>query len=337
MFRISNPTEDPDPADFPGLQLMAFQSEICPDTGTPHIQGYMEFVSNKRRTTLSRLFLDDGVELQTRMPNSNRKACVTYCTKVASREAGTTSTYWPDMVTVATMCDAPVRQGQGKRNDLVDYVAAITSGKKMYELLEEFPSCTLRYGNQHRNTVLMHLNSRPQPRIEHPKNCLVLWGESGVGKSYRVERDYPEGDEWFYAAPAQGGKAWFDGYEGQPGIVFDEMRDYWFPWHIVLRLLEFSQKKRVQVKGSTVYYKAHKFVITTNIHPKKWYKRMKDTPNSPWITSPLRKRISRIEHLTEVYVDPNGVRADDCHDSSEPSTSEEEAGFVGQDGVYRRN
>ncbi len=344
-FTINNPFFDITPEsieeDFPNILFMVCQHEIGDGTegdqelGQKHIQGTCEFNANVRGDTFKNMFDDEGVHIELR--RENRKANVLYCSKDRTRDPDFDTVWYPSKEGVEQLFK---RVGRGKRTDLDNYVQAIVDGKKKYELLEEFPRQTLMYGGRHRQTVLNHMK---QPDfIDHPKDCVVYFGKTGVGKSYRVAQECEDPSEWFRVAPSEGGTAWFDGYEGQPGLIFDEIRDHWFKWHILLRILEYQPHKQVQIKGSTVYLKAYKFKLTTNIHPKKWYPRARGKPNSPWNLSPLRKRMSLIEKMDVLYVDPNGLAADDCVDEDEPSNEDvsdeyQRGGFIGQNGQYYRN
>ena len=65
------------------LAYICFQPELAPNTGTPHLQGFIAFESRKRFSTVKRL-LGDSTHLETPRgtPEQNR----TYCSKDESRD-----------------------------------------------------------------------------------------------------------------------------------------------------------------------------------------------------------------------------------------------------------
>ncbi len=304
-FTNNNPSDDPDPADFPNLSLMVYQHEIGEENGVHHLQGYIEFTMNKRLNTVRRMFLWDDPHLEVRI--GTRAQAVTYCTKLDTREVALAEPfYWPDKAS----CEAVLLPGA--RNDIHGFVIAIQRGASNGDLVNSHPVVFVKY---HRSAEAVRLAMPPPAQIERPLDSIMYWGPSTTGKTHLLKHEYPEGDEWFWCSPGK----WMSGYQGQPGLVFNEIRDSWFRWEFLLRLID-NAPRRNESKGGTLRMTAYKFRFSSNVHPKKWYKGMKSKPNSPWLGSPLRSRFSQIilmnqrvaaEHLVQLI------------DDDEPSTSED--------------
>lgn len=78
----------------PGIAEWGWQTEICPDTKTPHYQGYIRTSQQQRRSWLSRIL--PGVHLNVcgyKTPNKDPKECwlalIQYCKKKDTSVAGT--------------------------------------------------------------------------------------------------------------------------------------------------------------------------------------------------------------------------------------------------------
>lgn len=105
-------------------------------------------------------------------------------------------------------------------------------------------------------------NSTPLP-IE--RTCDVFWGRTGSGKSHRAWSE-----AGLDAYPKDPCTKFWDGYRGQEHVVIDEFRGSIGISHM-LRWLD-KYPVLVEVKGSSTVFKAIKVWITSNIHPRDWYK-----------------------------------------------------------------
>lgn len=92
----------------------------------------------------------------------------------------------------------------------------------------------------------------------------VFWGRTGSGKSRRAWDE-----AGLDAYPKDPCSKFWDGYRDQTNVVIDEFRGTigishilrWFDRYPVI----------VEVKGSSVVFKATTIWITSNLHPKDWY------------------------------------------------------------------
>lgn len=108
----------------------------------------------------------------------------------------------------------------------------------------------------------------------------VLVGPSGAGKSRTARQMFPGA---FWKSPGK----WWDDYDSEDVIVFDEFRgDYKFG--DLLRILD-STPLTVETKGSSVSIQAHTIVFTSNFFPENWYSERH--VHHIWQDSPLNRRL----------------------------------------------
>lgn len=287
-------------------RILVYQEEMGTN-GTLHLQGYMEFTQALTINQIHALEGLEGAHLEARRGTKNQ--AISYCEKQDETFIGGPY-YWPDKDAV----DAVKTHGgeQGRRTDLESAVADVKAGKSTAELIENHPVVVVKY---HRGLDYVRVNmTKPQRSPNMPKDCVMYWGPPGTGKSFRLLQECPPGPDWFWC---QRGK-WFDGYQGQPGLVFDEIRDSWYQFEFLLKLID-RYPLKVEIKGGTIEMLATRFRMSSNVHPKKWYKNANGRPNSPWAESPLRRRFSQIIKLTEVYNEGGEM---DVEDEDEPSSEE---------------
>jgi len=199
-FTINNPTvEDNGNLDYLAVELnrtslqcnyVVYQPEIGTQ-GTRHYQGYIQFTARK---TLNQLRAILGprchVEVARGSPQSNK----IYCTKEESREPGYAFTEFGQM-----------RGGQGKRNDIEEFVNSVKSQlPSPTELLEQFGAITAKYPRFVKR-VIEHYS---QPTFVTP----ALVPRPG----WQLElRDYLESDPdprhvtWYYDPVGNSGKSTF--------------------------------------------------------------------------------------------------------------------------------
>lgn len=129
--------------------------------------------------------------------------------------------------------------------------------------------------------------SNPQPRpVPQVK---VYWGVTGSGKSHR---SFEEAGPEAYVKSAS--NKWWDGYRGQDCVVIDEFVGLIDITHL-LRWFD-RYPMFVEIKGGTTPLKAHRFWLTSNVDPDKWY------PNANCDQHAALMRRLTITHMTEQYI-----------------------------------
>lgn len=230
-------------------------------SGTPHLQCFASLKVRKRLTQVKQLFSARGhFEKSKGSPEQNR----VYCVKDG------------DFVEYGTV---PV--GRGRRTDLIDVKTAIDSGLSREEVIEEFFSV---YAKHHR--FFDSYIALKQPARKWETENVVFWGKTGTGKTRQVYQYHEEAD--IYKHP---GDRWFDGYTGQPIVLFDDFTGGVFPLSYLLQLMD-RYPMRVPVKGGFVQWVPRKIYFTSNIDPKEWYMHaIQEHQNA------LKRRIKTVTHF----------------------------------------
>lgn len=230
-----------------------FQSEICPNTGRHHVQAYIQL---QKQTTMKRMLKLMGLTgAHAERKKGTAEEARKYCMKEDSRMPHTT----PCEVGTFTA-------GQGQRNDLLGMAAAIQGGMPLQQLVLNFPQETLKYPSG----TKLHYAARPiKRRLDFDPLVHVYWGPTGTGKTRRAfaECRQKAGDAYF--VKGNDTFQWWDGYEGQKYVIFDEFAGS-IPITTLLGILDRNEMK-LQVKGGTVQLLAHEFWFTSNLDPKDWY------------------------------------------------------------------
>lgn len=93
----------------------------------------------------------------------------------------------------------------------------------------------------------------------------IYYGDTGSGKT-RAVYDKESLDD-LYVHP---GGHWFDGYDGQDAVLFDDFSGSCFPISYFLKILD-RYPMTVPVKGGFVNWKPRRIYVTSNLNPTEWY------------------------------------------------------------------
>lgn len=235
------------------------------ENGTPHLQGYVEMIQQVSLKTIKSFLQRAHIEPR-------------YGTAIQAKEYCEKSDMNPYIYGKLSQ--------QGRRTDLDEVASSLTEDKMtVRDIAMTYPKQFIKY---HKGIEKLR-NLCVEPRTE-PPNVIVIYGASGLGKTKYFYDNYKDGYKW---EPHQG--QWFDGYDGQQSILFDEFRGQ-LPFTMLLNLLDRYETK-VQVKGGMAQFVAKDIIITSPDHPKLWY------PNLNERMKQLYRRISKIIFL---YIDNNG-------------------------------
>lgn len=220
------------------LSYLVYGKEIAPSTGTPHLQGYVEFKRSMEFKSLKKLL--PTAYLAKRKGTAQQAS--KYCMKAKDYiEHGTISK-------------------QGKRSDLADVVEMIESKATIQDIALACPEQYIKYNRGIEKLRVFHIPVRNT--VPHVS---VFYGPTGSQKTYRaLQLMDPIHYVWY---PQQG--LWFDGYDGHDCVLFDEFRGQ-LPFGMMLNLLD-RYDSRVQIKGGTSRFNATKIFITSPVHPREWY------------------------------------------------------------------
>lgn len=255
------------------ISYMIFGIEVG-ESGTPHLQGYFELAFPHTLTSIKKfLALSKEIHLETR--RGTQQQAIDYCRKDGRvSEWGTPKT-------------DPVKRPKVK-NSVLPYVDILKSGG--IRELSNHPDCSL--------SLLKHakeyLVANEQPR-DPTANVEVVWffGKTGTGKTrrafYEATRDFKD-DVYIKAT---GGK-WFDGYDGESCVIFDDMRDSWFDYSFLLKLLD-RYPLRVECKGGSRQFLARKIYVTSPFAPEAMYKGLQDRD-----VDSIQQLIRRVSHIEQM-------------------------------------
>lgn len=217
--------------------------------------------------------------------------CVMYCIKAS----GASEYYVTEPLTWNPT--KFVERRKHKNSEMWDFANDILqSGESgLDELYTEHPGWTLANLRRVREAH-GYLRSRiPVYRVGVWENrVLVVWGASGVGKSYWANTAGLTNRSVYPLGIQRSGGWWWDGYHGQRVAWVDEFDPHTTRVRTLLRILD-SYKLDVQVKGGTITADWTEVIITHNLHPSQWYPPMKAV-NAAAYARRMRVVFFKLEH-----------------------------------------
>lgn len=288
-FTYNNPSEDTyeliNSLYFDGYaKFLIYQEEKAPTTGTPHIQGYVEFTKQYDFSKIKKL-LPEGAHLEA--SRGTKSDNVRYCRKPDGRLSG-------------PFVYGDLASNQGQRTDLYDAVAMLGRHRSVQECVADdgFATTYVKYSSGFNRLAALKGIGIYTPTEPEEKSVVALWGGTGTGKTHTAYTSlrtlYPEEQPWF-ASDLSG--RWFDGYAAQRGVIFDDFRGYRSEMKVdqFLRLTD-KWPMQVPVKGSFVNWNPRTIYITSNEDPAEWY--YNESANTQ---AAVARRLSSVIHLNEPY------------------------------------
>lgn len=142
-----------------------------------------------------------------------------------------------------------------------------------------------------------------------------LYGETGCGKS-KAARDeamqrYPDRKRseayWVLRPGTHSSSGWYDGYDGQPVAIFDDLRSNTMPWETLLQVTDKYQDVEVPIKGGFTYWRPELIIITSAGKPRDVF-RDRET-GEPWDSVGQLERRLRWR-VTKYWRDENGYHSE---------------------------
>lgn len=230
------------------IRYVCGQLEIAPDTGNLHFQGYLQ-MRHQCRLSWLKAHVHNTAHWEPQIASVNDDAR-NYCSKEETRA--------PDVefIEFGDYC-----KNERARADLVPFKNAIKEGMTQRQLAEEFTTEYIRYHRAADRLSSLYAPERPEVNIK------LYYGEPGTGKT-RLAMEDPD----HYVIPIGKG-LWLDGYDKQDTLILDDFSGSLSSTGLTdtLRLLD-RYLLRVPVKGSFTWITASTVIVTTNIHPFRWYK-----------------------------------------------------------------
>lgn len=204
------------------------------ESGTPHLQGYIEFTSPKKFSTLRKRF--HGVHFEQR--RGTKYDAMAYCIKTGppTFESG----------------ERPTKPQP--KNNYLSIREQVSSGATKRAIIES--GATLRDLN-----YLDAIRDVFEPQRTNKPIVHWFYGDSGTGKTTCAHSECADTD--VYCVPPN--PKWWPGYDRHTHVIVDELRDQW-SISMLLRLLDFLPLK-VEIKGGHVTMVAEHIYITTLYSP----------------------------------------------------------------------
>lgn len=223
--------------------------ETTPTTNRLHFQGFIQFKRQVRRKKVQEVL---RCKCWCNPMKGNYKDNKTYCSKEKFRD---------------TWFEFGKFSSQGKRSDIDLIRDKIKKGASMYKIAEEHFGDYIRYYRGFKEYKTECHKEQCKGRRENFKVSLIT-GCSGKGKTTYVLDKF--GDDNVFIVDFANGKEWWDGYEGELIVLFDDYNNN-LPIERLLVLLQ-KFKCRIPVKCGFTYAKWVEVWITTNldldeIHP----------------------------------------------------------------------
>jgi len=210
------------------------------ENNTPHLQGYVCFAKRLRFTQVKQfLGTKCHIEKAKGSPEQNR----TYCSKDG------------DYIECGRL-----PAGAGSRSDLLSVQAAIKAGNTRDDIRDQFFNVYAKYARFFDSYIMDQL----KPRTWATEN-IVFWGKTGTGKTKQVYTFHKLEDIYKHT-----GERWFDGYEGQPVVLFDDFTGGVFPLSYLLQIMD-RYPMKVPIKGGFTQWIPKTIYFTSNINPDDWY------------------------------------------------------------------
>jgi len=247
-FTLNNYTAE-DETRISGLecQYLVYGHETAPVTGTPHLQGYIEFLKQTRMNSVKHM-LGDRAHIESR--RGTQEQAIAYCKKED-----------------AAFVERGIPRAQGHRTDLDDARrTAVESG--MREV-----TATMSYNQIQTAAKFLTYNEEPRDWLT---SVTWIYGPTGSGKSRlarEIAAEYTENDVYVKSDATK----WWEGYDGQETVIIDDFRDSWWGITEMLRILD-RYECRIECKGGYRQLKAKTIIVTSIEHPEMFYRGARGEP-----------------------------------------------------------
>jgi len=244
-----------------GIDYYCWGLERAPKTGRLHYHIYFRFKSKKKLSTLIRMMGSNQIACF--FCKGNEQECRDYCHKIGKHIAK--NKYVENIGWVGDF-DENQGRGKGHRSDIDNVIAAVENeGAGAGEIARRFPNEYIRMGRGIQEWIITRKEMPPLLRQDF--HVLYFWGESGVGKSYRVKMD-PIWSASLYVVP-DGLHPW-DGYSDQETVLFDEWNSETWPLNQMNNYLD-PYRLELSCRYHNKYAAWRRVVICSNFSPSQAY------------------------------------------------------------------
>lgn len=262
-------------------------------SGTPHLQGYVEFNDKVGFNLLKKRF--PKVHWEAR--KGSAKQASDYCKKEASDifEEGEISK-------------------QGKRNDMDVVREELKTGNLRSIVQTATSTQSVRFAE-------IYLKYHEKQRNFKP-TVTWLYGQAGTGKTRRAMEDAKAkgfGDDVHTQTEST---KWWDGYDGHKVVIMDDVRDTYCSYVRMLNLLD-RYPCRIECKGGSRQLLAEHMYVTSNVAPELLWATTEEKQQ-------LLRRIDNIEEIISL-TDSKVIKGDGIPIYYKEDIQEEEASTPNED------
>jgi len=247
-------------------EYWVFAYETGSLNNTPHLQGYIEFATQRTWNGVrDKVF--SGVVSWLDVRHGTQEDALSYCKKgeQSHEQWEKLGIDGPDYGKNAKFEESSKKmKKQGKRNDIIKARLLINEGKGMAQIVESIDS----YQAVRMSELILKYSEQPR---KWETMIYWYWGNTGCGKTrkaydtaqelLRTEfKDFSDEPYW-----TSGNLKWWEGYDGHPVVIIDEFRDTHATLDQMLRLTD-RYPYRVENKGGSRQLRA-KYIFITSCYP----------------------------------------------------------------------
>lgn len=278
----------------PLISYYVIQRELGDKSKNLHYQGYIEFTSQISLKTLKTLIPNAHWEAR----KGTQKQAIDYCQSTEKKGARDINRLNKKGEIISPgPWELGTPKSPGTRTDVLKVRDIIAKGGSNHDLFLECPNALFKYS---KGVAALRAARLPPPPAMREIKVSIFWGIPGSGKTYAA----------FQADPnlfvVNDDAKWWDGYDGQNTILFDEFKGD-IPIINMNKYLD-KYKLRLPIKGGFVDAYWTRVIICSNIDWLQWYPYEREI-----IKSAFYRRIHHIQHFEEQYRDD--------HDQQELSQS----------------
>jgi len=265
-FTWNNPDGVPTLATFGRNARYLIYGHEVGEGGTFHLQGFVYFRNARKFSSVLRALPEAHFEIARGSVDDN----IAYCSKDGNWE------------------EYGERPQQGRRSDLQEVANIVLDGGAIVQLAKDYPSQFIRY---HRG--ILSLKRVVSEARNWPINFLIIVGPTRTGKSRaaaelsysHIENGVPVANGVYWKPPGE----WWDDYDGEHTVVWDEFFGGSCSFRTLLRVLD-RYPLLVPIKGGFAQFRSRRIVFTSNIDPREWYN-YAELGHPEWESNPLNARI----------------------------------------------
>jgi hypothetical protein len=265
------------------VRYYIWQIEVCPDTGREHAQGYIEFNRQVTLRDIKDIFNDNTLHIEER--RGSQEDAIAYCKKDDTRKPGCTAVIW------GTPAKPGARTDLNELHEVVEHVK--TGAMTVSDVAIKHPDTFVRHfrGIERLAGIVQHQVAKS---IVRPVQVFVLWGDAGTSKSTGLRMRLTMDGKEFYVLgndrPSRGQTPWFDQYEGEQVLIFEDFTPEEFPFQFLLNVCE-GYTQRLPTKGNFTYALWTEVWILSNLNPQHWYRGL-----DPELLFALKRRFTEVIH-----------------------------------------